>query len=97
MVRDQSLSFEYKQDKFVIFHSPRNKPGYQIILKFGKKKSRQKTCVYYLTQISAGRLISGTLKKVVSSCWTILQTLSLCTFGNSQATIPWYILSVPYI
>ena len=59
------LGLNFSKTNFVIFHSPRNKPDSQIILKFRKKKISQETCVKFLgllldsnTQILAGRSIS---------------------------------------
>ena len=42
------LALNISQTNFVNFHSPRNKPDSQIILKFGRKKISQETCVKFL-------------------------------------------------
>ena len=42
------LALNISETNFVIFHSPRNKPDCQIILKFGKKKISQETCLKFL-------------------------------------------------
>ena len=42
------LALNISKTNFVIFHAPRNKPDSQIILKFGKKKISQETCVKFL-------------------------------------------------
>ena len=42
------LALNIEKTNFVLFHSPRNKPVSQIILKFGKKKINQENCVKFL-------------------------------------------------
>ena len=56
------LALNIEKTNFVLFHSTRNKPVSQIILKFGKEKINQENCVKLLDY-----------KKAVSNCWVILQ------------------------
>ena len=42
------LALNIEKTNFVLFHSPRNKPVSQIILKFGKQKINQENCVKFL-------------------------------------------------
>ena len=42
------LALNIEKTNFVIFHSPRNKPDMNFVLKFGRKKISQETCVKFL-------------------------------------------------
>ena len=42
------LALNIEKTNFVIFYSPRNKPDMNFVLKFGRKKIIQETCVKFL-------------------------------------------------
>ena len=42
------LSLNVEKTNFVLFHPPRHKFNAQIILKFGRKKISQETCIKFL-------------------------------------------------
>ena len=84
-----------EKTNFVLFHSPRNIPVSQIILKFGKKKVNQENCVKFLGLLLDSNLNwkphITELSKSCLNCWVILQNTTLCTIRNFKTIILWYI------
>ena len=93
------LALNIEKTNFVLFHSPRNKPVFQIILKFGKKKIGQENCVEFLGLLLDSNFnwkphITELSKKMSRTCWVILQNTTLCTIRNFETIVLWYISSI---
>ena len=88
------MALKIEKTNFVLFHSPRNKPVVQIILKFGKKKINQENCVKFLGLLLDSNLnwkahiteLSKKLSRTVGIFYKIrhyapLETLKLLYYG----------------
>ena len=71
------LALNIEKTNFVIFYSPRNKPDMNFVLKFGRKKIIQETCVKFLGLLLDSHLswkphITELAKKTFKNSWIIL-------------------------
>ena len=70
------LALSIDKTNFVIFHSPQNIPNDQVIIKFGRKKVNQETCVKFLGVLLDSSLSwkphITELSKTVKNCWSFL-------------------------